>query len=61
MTSEEFKALRRDMDLTQEELAEKLSKSIRMVRYWENGKFIIPPLVAHYMQYITKYTSCDSD
>lgn len=54
MTPAEFKALRQDMDLTQEELAERLGKSQRMVRYWESGKFAIPVLVAHYMNYANK-------
>lgn len=39
MTGEEFKKLRKRLNLTQKQVAELLGYGLRMIKYWESGKY----------------------
>jgi len=49
MTKEEFKAIRKEMELTQKEMAEHLGLTSRAVVYYESGGRLIPGIVAKFL------------
>lgn len=52
MTKEEFKKIRLDINLTQEQLALRLGRSKKDVWDYENGKKEVPKVVIKYLELV---------
>ena len=53
MTSLEFKAMRKDLGLSQEQLADLIGYSRQQVINWEKGKYDVPRVVTLCMTLLT--------